>query len=116
MKRRALSVLLALVVLGAALPAVAIEQLDLTAPLTPPSTTSWRVDEIRMAWTAKLVVVVFLGSNGERQECRTEDTAAVTLMTALNTANLTSNSLHKRAINHYVSTGCLGTGSITGSP
>lgn len=92
------------------------ERLDLTTPLTTPSTTSWRVDEVRMAWTAKLVIVVFLGSNNERRECRTEDTAAVTLMTALNTANLTTNSLHKRAITHYIGTGCLGAGTITGTP
>ena len=110
---RGLALLLLLVL---ATPAFAIEQLDLAAPVTMPNTTSWKVDEIRMAWTAKLIVVVFLGSNNERRECRTEDTAATTLMTALNTANLSSNSLHKRAINHYISTGCLGAGTVTGSP
>ena len=95
----------------------AVEDLTLTTPITKTSTTAWRVDEIHLSWTEKLVNVVFLEpTTGERKICSVSNDDATTLMVTLNKANLTNNSLHKRAINWAIGIGCLGNGTIGGSP
>ena len=105
-----------------ATPGLAAERLDLTAPLTPsapatpPSIDWWRVAGLHFLWDEARIVAEIIGSNGERRECKVEGPAALTLMIALNKANLTSNSLHRRTLNHFASAGCLTAGTVSGSP
>lgn len=95
----------------------AVETLNLTTPIAPPSTTTWKVDEIHLRWGAQRVDVRYLGSNGEEKRCAETGAAAVTTMTTLNKANLTSNSLHKRAMTWgQALAGCLGAGTVSGTP
>ncbi len=109
-------------VLGAALlviatSASAVEQLTLTTPVTKTANTGWRLDVFEINRSASTVRMVFLDpGTGETKDCTQTGPAAITLMKTLNTVNLTTNSLEKRAITNAQSTGCLGAGSVTGTP
>lgn len=96
----------------------AAEQLDLTSPITTPNLTTWKVDEIRMSWSGARLQVKFLGSNGETKWCASSGEAAQATIRAPNKANLTTNSLHWRAIDwaKKLTPACLGAGSVSGSP
>lgn len=99
-------------------PALAGEQLDLTTPITTPDTTAWTVDEIHLWWSDARMIVIFKGPNGEKQRCTDSGASATTTMRALNKANLTTNSLQKRAITwaQGLTPTCLGAGSVSGVP
>lgn len=98
-------------------PALAVEDLTLTSPLTRASTTGWRVQSLDLQWSAAVVVATFLDpTTGNTLTCTESGSAALTLMSTLNTANLTSNSLHKRTLNWAVGKGCLGAGAVSGTP
>ena len=107
---------LLLVVLLLAGPAVAAERLDLTTPVTTPSGTSWKPDELHLHRQEQVIRAVFLGPAGERKACVWTGAAATTLMTTLNKANLTANTLDKRMLNQAVTDGCLTAGTVSGSP
>ncbi len=117
--RRVLAVLVALaVVMGSGGLALAVEQLDLSAPLVVPDVTSWKVDEVHMWRTVGRLLVVFVGPDGEVKVCQDSGASATTTMNALNKANLTTNSLQKRAITwaQGLTPACLGAGAVSGSP
>jgi len=119
MKRRARVVLVALVILmGDHIGVWAVEQLDLETPITTPSTTSWTVDEIHLWRTDARMIVIFKGSNGEKQRCMDQGPSATATMNALNKANLSTNSLQKRAITwaQGLTPPCLGAGAVSGTP
>ena len=44
-----------------------MEQLDLTTPLTYPSTTNWKVVKLALDWYGQFIEIGLLGSNGERK-------------------------------------------------
>ena len=113
--KRTLVCLLALAVVFT-MPAFGAERLDLTSPVTTPTVTSWTPDELHLGWQQQFIRVLFLGPAGEKKTCVWSGSAATTLMVALNKANLTSNSLHKRIINQAVTDGCLTAGTVAGSP
>lgn len=97
-----------------------MEQVDLTTPeIYPPpgpATNYWRVDDLRLIWSAKLIKIELLGQNGERKKFAYDEAAgAVTLMTFLNTANLSIKSLHRRIMERLISDGKL-SGTISGTP
>ena len=97
--------------------AFAVEDLTLTTPETKPTIAKWRLDQLSINRSAPSVTTVFLEpTTGETRTCTETGSAATTLISNLNTANLTSNSLQKRAINRAQTTGCLGAGAITGTP
>ena len=96
--------------------AQAAERLDLTVAITTPSVTHWTPDELHLGWQQQTIRVLFLGPAGEKKTCVWTGSTATTLMTALNKANLTNNSLHKRLLNQAVTDGCLTAGTVTGSP
>lgn len=102
-------------------PALAAERLDLStpqtfqAPATPAPIASWRVGALRLLWDDARIEAEMVGPAGQRRDCVVEGAAALTLMRALNTANLSSNSLHRRVLNHFAGN-CLGAGSVAGTP
>lgn len=91
------------------------EQLDLTTPVTTPNLATYRVDELHLKWSAERIDIRLLGTNGESRWESYSGPAARTLMTALNKANLTTNSLRKRILNQLVTDGKLA-GSVSGTP
>ena len=95
-----------------------MEQLDLTTPLPPAGTTvlNYRIIELVMNWPNAHVAVTLSDQVGGTITCTYDGAEAASLMLTLNRANLTNNSLHKRAINKLVSDGKLPAGTITGSP
>ena len=92
-----------------------MEQLNLTFPVTYPNTTSWKVDELHLRWSAARIDIRLLGSGGESKHVIYSGSTATTLMSALNKANLSTNSLHKRILNQLVTDGEI-SGTVSGSP
>lgn len=97
--------------------ALAAEDLTLTTPITKPSAAKWRLDKLMIDRSAQMFTTVFLEPDtGETLTCTETGAAAATVIGNLNTANLTSNSLQKRAITRAQTTGCLTAGTVTGTP
>lgn len=96
-----------------------MEQCDLTtpAPYPPPgpATANWKVDELHFLWTARKIEIILRGENGERRNVSYQGDIAAALMTALNVANLSVKSLHRRVIERLIADGHLA-GTISGSP
>ena len=92
-----------------------MERLDLTTPVTTPNQTDWKVDELHFEWTAARITVVLKGTNGERLRHVYMGATASSLMTTLNKANLTTNSLHRRVLTQLVSDGVIA-GTVAGTP
>ncbi len=99
------------------LPAMAAEQVDLTAPDQVQAGTSvYIIKELNFDWGNKTIVIVLRGSGGEHKEVvyREED-GSVTLMRSLNKADLSTKSLHRRVMEKLIADGRLA-GSISGTP
>jgi len=98
--------------------AFAIEDLTLDSAISRPSTTKWRVDEVHIYISSQIVNVAFIDPQNivPGLVCQETGAAAQTLIVNLNTANLTNNSLNRRIMNWAISKGCIGTGTISGTP
>ena len=92
------------------------EQLDLSAPIVPPSITSYRVTVLHLDWNAPSVKVGLTGSDGSAPIFSYAGNEASALMTVLNTANLSTTSLQKRVLQKLTTDGKLPAGSVTGTP
>lgn len=92
-----------------------MEIITLTTPVTTPSITTWRVSSLLLDWDAALIAISLRGSGGERLNHAYTGANATSQMTALNKANLSTNSLHKRVIQKLIDDGMLA-GTISGSP
>lgn len=97
--------------------AFAAEQVDLTTPDGVRAGTSvYTIKELNFDWFNKTVVIVLRGSGGENKEVVYDENAgAVTMMRALNKANLSVKSLHRRVMEKLLADGHLA-GSISGQP
>ena len=92
------------------------EQLDLGAPeQTAPGTNNWRPVLLHLNWEKATIKVGFRGENGEYKSVGWRDAEATTLLVALNKANLSVNSLHKRILQQTLDDGLLA-GTISGAP
>lgn len=93
------------------------EQLTLTTPEVVPSktTTYYRVVRVLFDWREARIAVVVEGERGELKTFDYEAAEALTLMRALNTANLSTLSLQKRILNRLVADGKM-SGTVTGTP
>ena len=102
-----------------ALPAYAAEELVLTTPITRPSVTKWKLVTLHIKTDpAPYVLTRFMSDStpAEYKVCEEDGTTAATLASNLNTANLSSNSLQKRALNRAAVSGCLSAGNVAGTP
>ena len=106
-------VLLMLVVL--CVPVWAAEQLDLAAPITPPSTTTYKVIFLSMQWPQGEVSITLADENGKTTGYSYNGPEATSLMQMLNTANLSVKSLQRRILEKLVNDGKL-TGTVSGPP
>lgn len=94
------------------------EKLSLTTPVTPaiPATNDYTVRSLFLGWDEQRIVVIVRDNNGTTTTATWDGAPAVALMLAINKANLTNNSLHKRVLNQLVTDGKLPTGTVTGIP
>ena len=92
------------------------EQLDLTSPIVPPSRTFYRISSLHLDWDTQRIRVVVRGSEEFIVTAEYAGATAVSLMSTLNTANLSINSLHKRVLQRLVADGFLPAGTVTGTP
>lgn len=91
------------------------ELVTLTAPIVPPTLTTYRVVMLAMDWDAATITIRLKGTNGETKTCGYQGATATTLMTSLNKANLTANSLQRRVLAQLITDGEIA-GAISGSP
>ncbi len=103
------------------------ELVTLAAPVTKPSQTTIVIDRITIDVTAKAILVQWLGNNGEAASASYPTPAILNplgvlqptgaaLLTSLNTANLTANSLVHRVITRLLSDGYIPAGTVSGTP
>lgn len=104
-----------------------MESLTLATPEIQPqiTTSTYQISYLYLGWEQQTITIGLHGQNGELKTFgyggTTPDGAindrakAVTLMTALNKANLTVASLQKRVINQLIADGFMA-GTVTGSP
>lgn len=93
-----------------------MEELALTTPIVTPTIINYRVVEIRMNWPNGELDIITADNTGATQHHSYRNGEAVALMLALNTANLTTNSLHKRTIQRLQTDGKLPAGTVNGTP
>ncbi len=92
------------------------EQIDLTTPIASRGGTAyWQVDNLRLYWGEARIVIGLVGENGERNTVGYEGAEATALMVALNKADLSVKSLHRRLMEQAVADGKLA-GTISGAP
>ncbi len=92
------------------------EQLDLASPAqAAPGTVTWRPILLHLNWEQKTIKGGFRGDNGEYTSIGYEGTEATNLMVALNKADLSVKSLHRRIMERAVTDGKL-SGTISGAP
>ena len=92
------------------------EQLDLASPAqSAPGTVIWKPILVHLNWEQKTIKIGFRGDNGEYTSIGYEDTEAINLMIALNKADLSTKSLHRRIMEKVVADGKL-SGTISGTP
>lgn len=94
-----------------------MESLTLATPEVIPQITNaaYRVGRLDLDWEHATIVVVVIGANGERRAFDYTGAIATTFMTSLNTANLTTQSLHRRILARLVADGKLA-GTVSGTP
>jgi hypothetical protein len=93
-----------------------MEQLDLTTPVVVPDKTYYRVIKLHLEWDLASIEIVVVGSDAVVQAFGYNGAQAISLMTILNTANLSVKSLQKRVLEKLVADGLLGAGTVTGTP
>ncbi len=101
------------------------EDLTLTTPITRPAVTAFRVTRLELQWGPDAHIGIHLvDPNGVRKTCGYNDSGAggrpvneaTILMTALNKANLSVKSLHKRILERVAVDFPELAGSVTGTP
>lgn len=98
------------------------EQVDLPTPITK-TQTKWELDEMTLSARRRLIEIRLVGQNGEAltvlyptpPPVGSSQPSGQTLLTALNKANLTTNSLMKRVFTQLIADGHI-VGTVTGTP
>lgn len=85
---------------------------EVTAPKT---TTDYKVMLLLLDFEGGQIVAQLRGTNGEKREFRYEGSDALALLTALNKANLTTQSLQKRILLRLIADNKI-SGNVTGTP
>lgn len=93
------------------------ETVTLAIPEVTPqiTTTDYRVAYLLMDWDRASIVIHLRGTNAERREIRYEGSDASALMVALNKANLSIKSLHRRILERLIADGKIA-GAVNGLP
>ncbi len=102
------------------------EIITLTTPITKPNQTTVKLDRVTFDLTGQTVLVQWLGNNNEAASAVYPTPAILNplgvlqptgaaLLTAVNTANLTANSLLHRIMTRVITDGYV-IGTVSGSP
>ena len=92
------------------------EQLDLSSPeQASPGTVTWRLIELNFNWEQATIIASFRGDNDEYTSINWGGVDATALMIALNKADLSVKSLHRRVIERAIADGKM-VGTISGTP
>ena len=86
-----------------------MEQVDITSPRT------LTISSLLLNWTGQYIEIVLEGSNFEKQYIRYDGAVALNMMRALNIADLSAKSLHRRILERLAADGKLA-GTISGTP
>ena len=92
-----------------------MEKLNLTTPIPASTLTDYQVMRLDLNWAGQVLHVDIISNTGKHLGHEYRGATAVNLMVALNKANLSVKSLHKRVLEQLVADGILA-GSISGSP
>jgi hypothetical protein len=92
------------------------ETLTLTTPIVPPTRSGYTFVRLVIDLDAQVIQAVVRGTDGVDVQGEWSGATAVALMTALNTANLTTNSLVKRVFTKLTQDGKLPAGTVAGTP
>mgnify|MGYP001606487925 CR=1 FL=1 len=93
-----------------------MEAITLSTPESQPSTPDYQIESLTLDWGgSRIYIVIVCVATGKRRAFDYTGDVAKNLMVALNTANLTTNSLHKRILSKLIIDGKLA-GTVTGSP
>lgn len=111
MKRRTfLGLILALVIAG---PSFAVEQVNLSSPVT---ISSYKIVMLKLDIREQTITIILHNVDANKDEIFLYTGAtALTMMNQLNKANLTTNSLQKRIFERLIADGKL-VGTISGTP
>lgn len=90
-----------------------METLTLTVP---EANAAYEIVSLSLHWNQSLIRCTVKDGGGKNVTHLYEGPAALTLMRQLNTANLSTASLHKRLLDRLVADGRLPGGTVTGSP
>lgn len=92
------------------------EQFDLTSPIVGPSRSSYKIATVLLDWAQAVIRVDLVGNDAVPLTVVYTGPEATALMTALNTANLTTNSLYRRVLTKLATDGKIPAGSVSGTP
>lgn len=108
------SLLIAIILLLAA-PVFAVEQIDLTTPITTPSITSFKVVKLILDIEGQGIIITLKSNTNERMEIAYNGAEALALMVAMNKMNFTTISIQKKILQKLITDGKL-PGTISGLP
>ena len=95
------------------------EQVNLTAPITPPTLSNYKVEKLDLdlgqVEALAEIFILLRGTNGGVFIYRYSGATARTLILQLNVVNLSTTSLQKRILQRLIADGVL-SGTITGTP
>lgn len=80
-----------------------------------PNETDWEIDTLLLAWRAQRIHIDVISNVGTKRSKEYTGIDATNKMVALNKANLTTKSLHKRIMEFLQADGVI-SGTITGTP
>lgn len=92
------------------------ETLTLTAPIVPPTRTTYAIKRLVLDVSAAVIQAYLGGSDGVEVLVEWSGAQATTLLTALNSANLSVKSLQRRVLEQAVTDGKLTAGTVSGTP
>jgi len=91
------------------------ETFTLDTPVKGKTVSEMTVDEVNMKWGAAILAIVLLDNLGRVTHHRYIGDEACAKMKALNKANLSTKSLHRRVLEMLVADGRIDAGTITGT-
>ena len=84
-----------------------MEYISLT---TPEEITEYRLDQLILKWFDSVIIIKLIANTGQHKSIKYDGVQAKNLMTVLNTANLSTKSLHKRVLEYILNNdGIVGT-------
>jgi hypothetical protein len=92
------------------------ERVNLTNPIAKPSISNYTISYLALDWSNQRVTIELLANNGERLSKvydSTTNPTGNTIMTGLNTANLTTRSLNQRVFDRLIQDKVI-EGTVTG--